>query len=137
MSLGRAAQRLQATLAVAQVALCLALLVGANLMIRSFLALQSADLGFDHRPLLTTRGYLAGDAYDDIGARAAFYRPRRRGAAATAGCRRRGGDDEHSGRRRRRDRRLVIDGRTGGGRRDWRAGDRHHAQACSTRSACR
>jgi predicted permease len=72
-SLGRAAQRLQAGLAVAQVALCLALLVGANLMIRSFLELQRADVGFDTTPLLTARAYLAGDQYDDLRARAAFF----------------------------------------------------------------
>ena len=42
-------------------------------MIRSFLARQSADLGFDQRPLLTARAYLAGDAYDDVGARGAFF----------------------------------------------------------------
>jgi predicted permease len=73
VSLGQLGQRLQGGLAVAQVALCLALLVGANLMIRSFLALQNADLGFDHRPLLTARAYLAGDAYDEVQARAAFF----------------------------------------------------------------
>jgi predicted permease len=73
MSLGPSAQRVQGGLAIVQVALCLALLVGANLMIRSFLALQNADLGFDHRPLLTARAYLAGDAYDDVNARAAFF----------------------------------------------------------------
>lgn len=73
ISLGRRMQQLQSGLAVAQVALCLALLVGAVLMIRSFLALQSADLGFDHRPLLTLRGYLAGDRFDDVRTRAAFF----------------------------------------------------------------
>ena len=73
VSLGQVAQRVQSGLAVAQVALCLSLLVGANLMIRSFLSLQGADLGFDHRPLLTARAYLAGDAYDDVQARAAFF----------------------------------------------------------------
>jgi predicted permease len=73
VSLGPSAQRVQGGLAILQVALCLALLVGANLMIRSFLALQSADLGFDHQPLLTARAYLAGDAYDDVNARAAFF----------------------------------------------------------------
>lgn len=73
VSLGPAAQRVQGGLAVAQVALCLALLVGANLMIRSFLALQTADLGFDHRPLLTARAYLAGDVYDEVSTRAAFF----------------------------------------------------------------
>jgi predicted permease len=73
MSLGPRAQRVQGGLAIVQVALCLALLVGANLMIRSFLALQNADLGFDYRPLLTARAYLAGDDYDDVGTRAAFF----------------------------------------------------------------
>jgi putative ABC transport system permease protein len=73
VSLGPSAQRVQCGLAIVQVALCLALLVGANLMIRSFLALQNADLGFDHRPLLTARAYLAGDAYDDVNTRAAFF----------------------------------------------------------------
>jgi predicted permease len=73
ISLGQAAQRVQSALAVAQVGLCLSLLVGANLMIRSFLSLQDADLGFDHRPLLTARAYLAGDAYDSVQARAAFF----------------------------------------------------------------
>jgi predicted permease len=73
VSLGPSAQRVQGGLAIVQVALCLALLVGANLMIRSFLALQNADLGFDHRPLLTARAYLAGDAYDDVNTRAAFF----------------------------------------------------------------
>ncbi len=73
VSLGRSAQRTQAALAAAQVALCLALLVGANLMIRSFLSLQRADLGFDDRPLLTMRVYLAGDQFDEPPARAAFF----------------------------------------------------------------
>jgi putative ABC transport system permease protein len=73
VSLGPSAQRVQSGLAIVQVALCLALLVGANLMIRSFLALQNADLGFDHRPLVTARAYLAGDAYDDVKTRAAFF----------------------------------------------------------------
>jgi predicted permease len=73
VSLGQLAQRVQSALAVAQVALCLSLLVGANLMIRSFLSLQHADLGVDQQPLLTARAYLAGDAYDDVRARAAFF----------------------------------------------------------------
>ncbi|MGE0042661.1 MAG: ABC transporter permease [Vicinamibacterales bacterium] len=72
-SLGRGQQRLQFALSIGQVALCLALLVGANLMVRSFLALQSADLGFDDRPMLTMRGYLAGDQFDPVAARSAFF----------------------------------------------------------------
>ena len=70
---GPPAQRMQTALAVAQVALCLALLVGANLMIRSFLSLQRADIGFDDGPVLTMRVYLAGDAFDEPRVRAAFF----------------------------------------------------------------
>lgn len=72
-TMSRSGQRTQAALAVAQVALCLALLVGANLMIRSFVSLQRSDIGFDDAPLLTMRVYLAGDAFDDNRARAAFF----------------------------------------------------------------
>jgi len=72
-SLGRPAQRMQSALAVTQVALCLALLVGANLMIRSFLSLQRGDLGFDDAPMLTMRVYLSGDAFDENAVRAGFF----------------------------------------------------------------
>lgn len=111
-SLGRAGQRLQATLAVAQVALCFALLIGANLMVRSFIAMQTADLGFDHRPLLSARSYLAGDAFDDLRARAAFYGravaalAALPGAAAAAMTTAIPGDDGGSTQR------VVVDGRT-------------------------
>lgn len=67
-------KRLQSALVVGQMALCLALLVGANLMIRSFLELQRADSGFDETRLLSLRLYLAGDVYDPIEAKAAFFR---------------------------------------------------------------
>lgn len=112
LSLGRGGQRLQTALAISQVALCFGLLVGANLMVRSFMAMQRADLGFDHRPILSARGYLAGDAYDEVPARAAFYRqvvttlsalPGVSAAAVTTSI---PGDDGGS------ERRLVIDGRT-------------------------
>ena len=115
ISLGRGGQRLQTALAVSQVALCFGLLVGANLMVRSFLAMQRADLGFDHRPILSARGYLAGDAFNDITARAAFYRDvvttlsSLPGVAAAAVTTSIPGDDGGS------DRRLVVDGRTARG----------------------
>lgn len=111
-SLGRAGQRMQATLAVAQVALCFALLIGANLMVRSFIAMQTADLGFDHRPILSARSYLAGDAYNDVRARAAFYErvvttlAELPGAAAAAITTSIPGDDGGSTQR------LVVDGQT-------------------------
>ena len=112
VSLGSGGQRLQAALAVAQVALCFALLVGANLMVQSFLAMQRTNLGFDDRPILTAGGYLAGDAYNDVRARAAFYRqlvdtlravPGVAAAAVTTSI---PGDDGGDGQQ------LVIDGRT-------------------------
>lgn len=63
----------RSVLVVVQVALAVVLLVGASLMIRSFLDVQSADPGFDHRPLLSLRIGLSGDAYDDPQARATFF----------------------------------------------------------------
>jgi putative ABC transport system permease protein len=63
-------RRLQGLLVVGQVALSFALLVGATLLSRSAMTLQTADTGFDGRPLLSLRTYLAGDAYDDRTARA-------------------------------------------------------------------
>jgi putative ABC transport system permease protein len=112
LSLGRGGQRLQAGLAIAQVALCFGLLIGANLMVRSFMAMQNADLGFDHRPILSARGYLAGDAFNDITARSVFYQnvvatlERLPGVASAVVTTSIPGDDGGS------DRRLVIDGRT-------------------------
>ena len=86
--------------------------MGANLMVQSFLAMQRTNLGFDDRPILTAGGYLAGDAYDDPRARAAFYRqlvdtlravPGVAAAAVTTSI---PGDDGGDGQQ------LVIDGRT-------------------------
>ena len=62
-------RRLQGSLVAAQVAVSLALLVAATLLARSAMQLQHADAGFDPRPLLTLRLYLAGDAYDTTTAR--------------------------------------------------------------------
>ncbi len=69
---GAASQRLQSALVVGQVALSLALLVGASLMMRSFLRLQAADSGMVEKPLLTLRFYVAGDAWDATERRAAL-----------------------------------------------------------------
>lgn len=66
--------RLQAALVVCQVAVCLALLVGANLMIRSFLKLATADSGFAEDQLLTLRFYIAGDQYDQLEMRTELVR---------------------------------------------------------------
>jgi putative ABC transport system permease protein len=74
VSLGRGAHRAQSALAVMQIALCFGLLVGANLMVRSFLEMRRAGIGFDERPVVSAGGYLAGDAFDDVRTRAAFFR---------------------------------------------------------------
>lgn len=111
-SLGRGGQRVQSVLVVAQVSLCFALLVGANLMVRSFLAVQTGSLGFDVGPVMTGGGFLAGDAYDDVRARAGFYRELVTAIEAVPGVTSAAiasatpGDDGGSGRR------LVTEGRT-------------------------
>jgi predicted permease len=64
--------RLRSVLVVGQLSLAMVLLVGATLMIRSFVAASRADLGFDTSRVLTARVYLAGDRYSPRAARAAF-----------------------------------------------------------------
>jgi putative ABC transport system permease protein len=72
-SAGRARQRLRSSLVVAEVALSLVLLVGAALLIRSFLGLQSIKPGFDAEGLLTMRLTLTGPQYDSTYKRFAFW----------------------------------------------------------------
>ncbi len=64
--------RLRSGLVVGELALSVVLLVGAMLMMRSFLALQSANPGFDQSQLLTMRMFLAGPSYANAADRAAF-----------------------------------------------------------------
>ncbi|MEP7348049.1 MAG: ABC transporter permease, partial [Gemmatimonadaceae bacterium] len=59
------AGRLRSSLVVTQLTLSLVLLVGATLMIRSFMATQEADLGMKSRGLLTLDLALAGARYDN------------------------------------------------------------------------
>jgi putative ABC transport system permease protein len=60
---GARASRLRGVFIVAEMALALALLVGAGLMIRSFLRLQTTDPGFDPQNLLTMRLLLVTGKY--------------------------------------------------------------------------
>jgi putative ABC transport system permease protein len=69
---GASRNRMRSGLVVAQLALSVVLLVGAMLMVRSFLALQGIDPGFEQTQLLTTRVYLSGPAYVTADQRASF-----------------------------------------------------------------
>ena len=71
-SAGRSRQRLRSTLVVGEVALSLVLLVGAALLIRSFIGMQSVKPGFDASHLLTMRLTMSGPAYDSVHKRFAF-----------------------------------------------------------------
>jgi putative ABC transport system permease protein len=66
--------RLRNVLIGSEFALALVLLVGAGLMIRSFVALESIDPGFDPRRVLTLAVSVAGSAQAEPQNRAAFYR---------------------------------------------------------------
>ncbi len=72
-SASRARQRLRSGLVIGEMALSLVLLVGAALLIRSFLSLQNVNPGFDPEHLLTLRVSLAGPAYDSTYKRYAFF----------------------------------------------------------------
>jgi putative ABC transport system permease protein len=63
-SAGRSRQRLRSSLVVGEIALSLVLLVGATLLIRSFVGMQGVNPGFDHGNLLTMRLSLSGPQYD-------------------------------------------------------------------------
>ena len=61
------------TMVVLELALTLVLLVGAGLMVRSFLNLYRLDLGMDPRNLVAIRMQLAGTKYGTADLRRAFY----------------------------------------------------------------
>ncbi len=72
-SAGRSRQRFRSSLVVGEVALSLVLLVGAALLIRSFLGLQNIKPGFDADGLLTMRVTLTGPRYDSTYKRFGFW----------------------------------------------------------------
>lgn len=67
-------RRLRDALIAAEVGLALVLLVGAGLMVRSFVLLQAVDPGFDARNLLTLRVALPAVKYPDDAKVDAFFR---------------------------------------------------------------
>jgi putative ABC transport system permease protein len=72
-STGTRGGRVRSLLVVAEVALSLVLLVGAGLLIRSFMRLQQFDLGFNPNGLLTMRIQLPNSKYRDGKQIANFY----------------------------------------------------------------
>ena len=78
-------RRLRGALVSIQVALCLMLLTGAGLTVRSLANLLSVDPGFDPRGVLTVQLRLPGDAYGTPDRRAAFYQELARRVAALRG----------------------------------------------------
>ncbi len=69
----RRSKRLRSLLVVAEVALVLVLMIGAGLMLNSFLRLQNIDPGFRSESLLTMEVYPPYSKYPDTTRRAAFY----------------------------------------------------------------
>jgi predicted permease len=67
--------RLRSSVVVLEVALSLALLVGAGLLMRSFLALREVDLGFDAENVMVARLPLPRDRYKTAADVSGFYRP--------------------------------------------------------------
>jgi putative ABC transport system permease protein len=72
---GRRAQRARNGLVISQVALALVLLIGSGLMLRSFQALRSVDLGFRAEHVLTVPLAPSGASYRTPGERLALYEP--------------------------------------------------------------
>jgi predicted permease len=66
-------ERLRGALVVSEVALSLVLLVGAGLLVRTFVNLIRTDPGFETRGLLTAELWVTGSRYDSTGAIADFY----------------------------------------------------------------
>ena len=70
---GTSRQRLRSLLVVSEVALSLILLVGAGLLIKSFLRLSKVDIGFKPSNLLTMQISLTRVKYPEAGQRALFF----------------------------------------------------------------
>jgi putative ABC transport system permease protein len=71
---GSRSRHLRNAFVVSEVALSLVLLVGAGLLIRSFMRLQAVDPGFDPQNVLTMRVQLPGSKYREEPKRLAFFR---------------------------------------------------------------
>ncbi len=77
--------RLRSGIAVAEVAISLVLLTGSGLMIRSFMQLQGARLGFEPASVLTVKVALPHGQYDDPSIRINYWNALRREALRVPG----------------------------------------------------
>jgi putative ABC transport system permease protein len=70
---GSGRRRIRAALTIGEVALSVALLIGAGLLMRSFARLQRVDPGFSVSGLMTARVNLPANSYPNAASRRAFY----------------------------------------------------------------
>ena len=70
---GTGRQRLRSLLVVSEIALSLLLLIGAGLLLKSFLRLQRVDPGFDPHGVLTMSVFLPGTKYPEESQHVAFF----------------------------------------------------------------
>ncbi len=77
--------RTRATLVVIQIALSVVLLVGAGLLVRTFMRLQHVDVGFHPEHVLTFRVSLGGPRYQSLASATTFSRTLRERLAALPG----------------------------------------------------
>ncbi|MDQ3803685.1 MAG: ABC transporter permease [Acidobacteriota bacterium] len=70
---GRGRKRVRGVLVVSEVALSLLLLIGAGLLVKSFVRLRRVDPGFDPRHVLTMNAFLPGARYPEEWQHAAFF----------------------------------------------------------------
>ena len=70
---GSGRRRIRAALTIGEVALSVALLIGAGLLMRSFARLQQVEPGFSVSGLMTARVNLTATAYPNAASRRAFY----------------------------------------------------------------
>jgi putative ABC transport system permease protein len=84
---GSSGKRLRSLLVTAEVAISLVLLIGAGLLVNSFLRLRNVDPGFRVDNLLTTKIVLSGPKYREAERRSAFYKALVQRVEALAGVR--------------------------------------------------
>jgi len=92
-SQGPRARRIRNTLVVSQIAMALVLLIGAGLMVRSFLKLQQTDFGFDPHNVLSFRVGLPPTQFKDQAANRRFFLQLRTQLAALPGVEAAGASD--------------------------------------------